>query len=63
MRICSERWKMDKQYICAGKGATLNEAERLDLCRLLIKAGYTVRITTVKEGTTTAKAVEYWRGG
>ncbi len=54
---------MDKQTISATRGSTLNEAERLELCRLLIKAGYTVRITTVKEGTTTAKAVEYWRGG
>jgi copper homeostasis protein CutC len=52
---------MDKQTISATRGSTLNEAERLELCRLLIKAGYTVKIGTVKEGNTTAKAVIFWR--
>lgn len=52
---------MDKQTISATRGSTLNEVERLELCRLLIKAGYTVKIGTIKEGNTTAKAVIFWR--
>ena len=52
-----------KQTITAQKGGTLNDQERLDLAKLLIKAGYTVRISTVKTGNTTAKAVEFWREG
>ena len=52
-----------KQVITPQKGGALNDQERLDLCRLLVKAGYTVRISTVKNGNTTAKAVEYWREG
>ena len=54
---------MERQYIAAQKGGTLNDQERLDLCRLLCKAGYTVRLVTIKEGNTPTKAVEYWRGG
>lgn len=50
-----------KQVITPQKGGTLNDQERLDLCRLLVKAGYTVRIATIKVGNTTSKAVEYWR--
>jgi hypothetical protein len=33
-----------KQRIYAQKSGALNEQERLDIARLLIKAGYTVRI-------------------
>lgn len=51
---------MDRQVITAQKGGSLNDQERLELARLLIKAGYTVRTTTVKVGSTSAKAVEYW---
>lgn len=50
-----------KQTITPQKGGTLNDQERLDLCRLLVKAGYTVRIATIKNGNTTSKAVEYWK--
>ena len=41
---------MDKQIIAAQRGGSLNDQERLDLARLLIKAGYTVRTVTVKVG-------------
>lgn len=51
---------MDRQIITAQKGGSINDQERLDLARLLIKAGYTVRTVTVKVGATAAKAVEYW---
>lgn len=51
---------MDKQIIAAQRGGSLNDQERLDLARLLIKAGYTVRTVTVKVGSSSAKAVEYW---
>ena len=53
---------MDKQTVFAQKGGTLNDGERLELARLLIKAGYTVRVIALKSGNTTCKAVEYWRG-
>lgn len=52
---------MDKQHIFAQKGGSLNDQERLDLCRLLVKAGYTVRITSEKVGNTSTKIIEYWR--
>lgn len=53
---------MDKQRIYAQKSSTLNEADRLDLARLLIKAGYAVRIKKEKaEGRTVVNyIVEYW---
>jgi hypothetical protein len=51
----------EHQTIIPQKGGSLNDQERLELCRLLIKAGYTVRIGAVKEGNTTAKAVIFWR--
>lgn len=36
------------------KQCTLNESERLELARLLVKAGYTVRIGKEKEGNKAA---------
>lgn len=52
---------MDRQKIFAQNGGALNDQERLDLCRLLVKAGYTVRITSEKFATTSKKIVEYWK--
>ena len=39
--------------------------ERVQLCSLLIKAGYTVRITTVKSPNknTKEKVIEFWEEG
>ena len=51
----------EHQTIIPQKGGSLNDQERLEICRLLIKAGYTVKITTVKVGNTSARAIEYWR--
>lgn len=48
---------MDKLRVCAQKSSTLNEGERLDLAKLLIKAGYTVRIK--KEKVDGRSAVNY----
>lgn len=45
------------------KSGSLNEAERLDMARLLIKAGYTVRLGKERPaGKSTAYSyfVEYW---
>lgn len=44
--------------IHAQKGGSLNDQERLELAKLLIKAGYTVRIVAMKVGNTTVKGVE-----
>lgn len=53
----------ERQKIYAQRGGTLNDQERLELCRLLVKAGYTVRIVAEKpSGSGTAvRVVEYWR--
>ncbi len=50
----------DRQTIFAQKGGSLNDPERLELCRLLVKAGYTVRITSQKIGNTSQRTVEFW---
>lgn len=50
--------------IYALKGRTLNEEERLTICKLLIKAGYSVRIG--KEADPNKKTrnafIEFWEG-
>lgn len=39
----------------------INEADRLELARLLIKAGYTVRITAEKDAKgKSSTVVEFW---
>lgn len=43
-------------------GGNLTDADRLELAKLLIKAGYTVRIHAEKTGTKTAKVVEWEEG-
>ncbi len=54
---------LERQIIYPQKGGSLNDSERLDLCRLLVKAGYAVRIKAERpNGSGTAvKVVEYWR--
>ncbi len=52
---------MDKQMIEAQKGFTLNENERLQMATLLIKAGYSVRITRIKQDGKSSICIEYWK--
>lgn len=40
------------------RGGKLLDADRLELARLLVKAGYTVRIGAVKDGTKQVTFVE-----
>ena len=53
-----------RQRIYSAKNMSLNEQERLDLSRLLVKAGYAVKIGREKqEGKANAPYVyfvEYW---
>lgn len=42
---------MEKQRIYVLKDGKLSDEDKLDLCRLLIKAGYTVRIGKENKGT------------
>lgn len=53
---------MPKQRIYSVKEKGLSEMERLDLARLLIKAGYTVRVGREKIAgkNTWIYFVEYW---
>ncbi len=53
----------ERQKIYAQKGGALNDQERLELCRLLVKAGYTVRIMAEKPSGSgiAVRVVEYWR--
>lgn len=52
---------MEKQQIEAQKGFTLNEEERLQMARLLIKAGYTVKISRIKQDGKSSICIEYWK--
>lgn len=56
---------MKKQRIYSVKTNTLNDQDRLDIARLLIKAGYAVRIGKEKKDATKKNAacikfIEYW---
>ena len=52
---------MEKQRIEAQKGFTLNEEERLQMAKLLIKAGYTVKISKEKQDGKSVICLEYWK--
>ncbi|MEG2098061.1 MAG: resolvase [Pseudoflavonifractor sp.] len=47
--------------IYAEKGHSLTEAERLELGRLLLKAGYLVRMGREKQGSTICHYIEFFR--
>ena len=51
---------MEKQKIIAPKQNSLNDNERLDIARLLLKAGFTVRIGKEKRGNSTVSVIEFW---
>ena len=52
---------MEKIKIIAPRNNGLNEAERLELGRLLMKAGFTVRVDSEKGNNgRTVYFVEYW---
>ena len=53
---------MEKIKIIPPKHNGLNEADRLELGRLLIKAGYTVRLGSEKQNNKTVHFVEFWEG-
>lgn len=53
---------MEKQRIYGLSRTGLNEGDRLELARLLIKAGYAVRIGRDKNAKGVTEAfVEYWK--
>ena len=49
-----------RNKIVAPKTNSLNEQERLEMAKLLLKAGFTVRTGTEKQGNRTVSFVEYW---
>ena len=53
---------MQKNRIYAQKGSQMNESDRLAMCTLLIKAGYTVRLGKEKQQgkNTYDRFIEYW---
>lgn len=53
---------MPRQRIYILKGQSLSETEKLDLCRLLIKAGYAAKIGKCKpQGKNTYEHfIEFW---
>lgn len=56
-----ERGKeMEKNKIIAPKQNSLNDNERLEIARLLLKAGFTVRIGKEKRGNSTVSVIEFW---
>ena len=53
----------EKHKIIPPKANSLNDAERLEIARLLIKAGYAVRICKAMIGNSTVTVIEYWDEG
>lgn len=57
---------MNKNRICSQKNGALNENERLEIARLLLKAGYTVNMGREKPPEKKNGAyiyfIEYWEG-
>ena len=52
----------EKQRICSFSRNGLNESDRTEIARLLIKAGYTVRVGRAKNAKGVTEAfVEYWK--
>lgn len=51
---------MEKIKIIPPKHNGLNEAERLELGKLLMKAGYTVRVGSETKNGRTVYFVEFW---
>ena len=51
---------MEKIKIIAPRNNGLNEAERLELGKLLIKAGFTVRVGSETKNGRTVYFVEFW---
>lgn len=45
------------------KGSTLNQDERLEIGRLLLKAGYVVRVGKDNGSGQSAYYIEYWEPG
>lgn len=50
----------NRNKIIAPKANSLNEQERLEIARLLLKAGFSVRVGNEKQGNRTVSFVEYW---
>jgi hypothetical protein len=50
----------ERNKIIAPKPNSLNESERLEMAKLLLKAGFTVRTGTEKQGNKSVSFVEYW---
>lgn len=48
------------QRIYPQKAGALNEAKRLEIAKLLIKAGYAVKIGIEKPKNTNVYFIEYW---
>ena len=51
---------MEKIKIIAPRNNGLNEAERLELGKLLMKAGFTVRVGSENKNGRTVYFVEFW---
>lgn len=54
---------MEKIKIIAPRNNGLNEAERLELGKLLMKAGFTVRVGSETKNGRTVYFVEFWEEG
>lgn len=52
---------MERVRIIPPKKNGLNEAERLEIARLLLKAGFSVKIGSEVANGKTVYFVEYWR--
>ena len=51
---------MERTRITAPKNNGINEAERLELARLLIKAGYCVKVGSEERNGRKIFYIEYW---
>lgn len=60
LKIDREKATMEKIKIIAPRNNGLNEAERLELGKLLMKAGFTVRVGSETKNGRTVYFVEFW---
>lgn len=51
---------MDRKKIYPAKNNAWNEEDRMKMALILLKGGYSVRVSSEKQGTKNVYFIEYW---
>ena len=51
---------MDRKRIYPAKNNAWNEDDRMEIAQILLKGGYSVRVSSEKQGSRTVYFIEYW---